>query len=979
MGFFFVLCFALDFVISQTAGLITFTRLPPSQVQVFEGTHNLSLTWSFHVVEGENIFTLSFNRGENTIGSHSNDDNKTTIFQSYKTDYSLKVKRLEAVLTINKVKTSLEGEYSIKIVGGFNGTTYQSRGTSLKVLVPLSITSPANKTIIVLENNTVELVCETTGSPPPNITWTKGYRVIGTGSPLRLAGVGRLNDGCYDCTADNGMGTSKNASVCLDVQYPADASLIASPSRSCVHGNVTLTCTAGRAKPPVTGFLYFLNGTRLGASNGSFTVNISGPGLHEFSCAAVNAVGAGEKGSSMIDVKAPTSILKLPLTITVVEGSNLTIPCDVTGSEPINVSWSRDNVAGFVGSRDLSFKPIDRLDEGVYVCTANNGLECPGTRRSTAVVVNYKPENTSLTSSSPTSCVNNHITFSCTATAKPDPHEYLIYKNGSLVASGNTTYGHVVRLPDAGAFNFTCVPNNTVGTGNVASVLVQVKEPPVITNVTANVTSHEGQTVTLECHVTGDVTNVTWSKGGQVISVGAVASFRTVRRSDAGLYWCRACGLDCGLTSQRSTLLEVKFPPDYTVLTASPPNVTYGDPVYLNCTATGNPAPQWYQFNRQGTPLENQTSGVYTSTAVSLGRNVYTCVPGNTLGLGVEANVTVFAKEKPPIYTNLAANPQTSCVDDVITLTCAVSPASNITSYAFYKNNTLLGTTSSRSYITTATSPGHVLFTCTPSISGDRHVLNGSAVVHVKAPPVVSLPVRNLTIREGENFNLGCSAHGSEPLDIRWLIAGANSTGNLTFTPIKQHQNGLYVCAASNGIECDIGRASVFIEVLFKPSILTLFSSLNGVAKATITCQASGNPRPSITWSGLDFIEDVIFVNKTSVLSRITVATLTARTFVCHARNALGDEKGYITLVTQDVAAAQTSAPGIGLITAGGIVGGMGLTIILLVTALLFVIRHIKTVESHNLQNIRTETQYHQRRRVMSLQPQVYRVSTRCN
>ncbi|EDO44774.1 predicted protein [Nematostella vectensis] len=310
----------------------------------------------------------------------------------------------------------------------------------------------------------------------------------------------------------------------------------------------------------------------------------------------------------------------------------------------------------------------------------------------------------------------------CNATAKPDPHEYLIYKNGSLVASGNTTYGHVVRLPDAGAFNFTCVPNNTVGTGNVASVLVQVKE-------------------------------------------------------------------------------------------------------------------------------------------------------------------------KPPIHTNLAANPQTSCVDDVITLTCAVSPASNITSYAFYKNNTLLGTTSSRSYITTATSPGHVLYTCTPSISGDRHVLNGSAVVHVKAPPVVSLPVQNLTIREGENFNLGCSAHGSEPLDIRWLIAGANSTGNLTFTPIKQHQNGF----------------------------------LNGVAKATITCQASGNPRPSITWSGLDFIEDVIFVNKTSVLSRITVATLTARTFVCHARNALGDEKGYITLVTQGESLEVSHVSGI---------------------------LKRKEVESHNLQNI---------------------------
>lgn len=70
------------------------------------------------------------------------------------------------------------------------------------------------------ESNDVTLYCNGTGTPPPNITWSKsGDRDENfvAGPVLSLKNISRAQDGLYLCTAENGAGKSV-ASVRVIVQ-----------------------------------------------------------------------------------------------------------------------------------------------------------------------------------------------------------------------------------------------------------------------------------------------------------------------------------------------------------------------------------------------------------------------------------------------------------------------------------------------------------------------------------------------------------------------------------------------------------------------------------------------------------------------------------------------------------------------------------------------------------------------------------------
>lgn len=64
----------------------------------------------------------------------------------------------------------------------------------------------------------VSLVCNASGYPVPNITWKMDGVVIGVGRTFNITRARKDDSSCYTCTADNGIGHSKNASVCLKVQ-----------------------------------------------------------------------------------------------------------------------------------------------------------------------------------------------------------------------------------------------------------------------------------------------------------------------------------------------------------------------------------------------------------------------------------------------------------------------------------------------------------------------------------------------------------------------------------------------------------------------------------------------------------------------------------------------------------------------------------------------------------------------------------------
>ena len=87
------------------------------------------------------------------------------------------------------------------------------------LLVPTNITEIRGKPT-VLQGDNLQLTCEASGQPEPNITWTKekpgnqgNTVVVQEGKLLTITGIKRTDAGDYTCTAYNGFGKPENRTV----------------------------------------------------------------------------------------------------------------------------------------------------------------------------------------------------------------------------------------------------------------------------------------------------------------------------------------------------------------------------------------------------------------------------------------------------------------------------------------------------------------------------------------------------------------------------------------------------------------------------------------------------------------------------------------------------------------------------------------------------------------------------------------------
>ena len=98
----------------------------------------------------------------------------------------------------------------------------------LVVLSELLFSAPA-KIIKVSQDQTVregsdlQLFCEASGSPAPNINWTMAFRngseseVLHRGPTWNMVNITRTNLGTYRCTAYNGAGNADSYVVNIDI------------------------------------------------------------------------------------------------------------------------------------------------------------------------------------------------------------------------------------------------------------------------------------------------------------------------------------------------------------------------------------------------------------------------------------------------------------------------------------------------------------------------------------------------------------------------------------------------------------------------------------------------------------------------------------------------------------------------------------------------------------------------------------------
>ena len=88
--------------------------------------------------------------------------------------------------------------------------------------VPASLTNVSPDQTVSEESN-MQLLCEATGKPTPNITWTRvledgsNSEVLHQGPTWDFPNISRTDAGTYRCTADNGFGNPVGYQVNVNV------------------------------------------------------------------------------------------------------------------------------------------------------------------------------------------------------------------------------------------------------------------------------------------------------------------------------------------------------------------------------------------------------------------------------------------------------------------------------------------------------------------------------------------------------------------------------------------------------------------------------------------------------------------------------------------------------------------------------------------------------------------------------------------
>ncbi|KAK5983337.1 Immunoglobulin I-set domain protein [Trichostrongylus colubriformis] len=242
----------------------------------------------------------------------------------------------------------------------------------------------------------VQLVCEVSGNPPPSIEWSRGDQPImnntddvyitNKGAYLTIAHLETHNAGNYTCIATNGAGNAEST-VLVDILVPPsiDRDEVDMSLRLPAGQTATLYCNvSGNPEPAVK---WYLNDSEIlpstyGIELGSTFIKISNITLQDegmYKCVAFNAAGNDTLLYTVGVVRAP--IIPYGGAQSVVEGKMTSIECAAEGHPVPVVSWLRNGLrveSGIQGFRYvtednvLTITEAQSSDSGIYVCEATN-------------------------------------------------------------------------------------------------------------------------------------------------------------------------------------------------------------------------------------------------------------------------------------------------------------------------------------------------------------------------------------------------------------------------------------------------------------------------------------------------------------------------------------------------------------------------------------------------------------------------------
>ncbi|XP_076126836.1 hemicentin-1 [Alosa pseudoharengus] len=861
-------------------------------------------------------------------------------------------------LTLLSLRPEDSGTYTCLAV---SPAGQESKIYSLFVMVPPSISgeSSSPRELQATQDSVVTLECQTSGNPPPQISWLKNgrplalssrTRLLSRDSVVRISPVQLSDAGVYTCVARSRAGQDE-LNFDLQVQVPPGVDHVEPTEQvTVVSGSqVTLTCEARGVPPPTLTWLkdgqplslqrnLLLDGqeTRLQLP----LVGLADAGL--YSCVASNQAGSSTKTFNLTVLEPPRiSGSSSPEEMLVAVDSVLELECVAEGLPPPSLSWLKDGQP--LGERSdliqrggqlLRINKVQVEDAGLYTCLASSPAGEDG--RNHWVRVQVPP---TLLGSDDVRVVSvpkkGHLTLECQTGGEPPPmiewykDDAKLQPGGRIqsIAGGQILEIADVRSEDSGQYR--CMVTNIAGSSSLFFT-VEILLPPVIREGSSVVTAHVNQDAVLPCEVQdGTSPSVIWRRDSGPLALGngrytllSEGSLRieSVQVADAGRYYCtvsNAAGSD-----HRGMDLRVFVGPS---ISAGPLNVTVtsGQRAVLSCEATGAPAPT-VTWRRNGAPLNTDLpSGTYrllsSGSLVLLApseddEGYFECVAENEAG--EERRVIEVILQVPPTIEDDVTTITAIKMSPVV-LPCQATGRPEPT-VSWTKSGAQLGSRGGSHRVLptgaleiTASLPSHAgRYTCAarnPAGVAYKHV-----ALSVQEPPEVRPMAEEVQVVLHQGVVLPCDVTGFPRPSITWQREGVPlatghrmallSNGALKFSRVTLGDAGTYQCLAQNAAGTAVGRIRLVLQV---PPVLSVprseFSAVLG-QPASLECGADGQPPPEVSWHRdrrplVDGTHLRVFANGTLRITAVQRGD--AGHYTCSAHNTAGRASHDIRLIVQ--------------------------------------------------------------------------------
>ncbi|KAM9325336.1 hemicentin-2 [Gastrophryne carolinensis] len=419
-------------------------------------------------------------------------------------------------LIIPRVLPSHSGRYVCVAVNAAGQTDVKY---DLVVLVPPEISSPQTepRNMSVALNGVFTLICESSGIPPPTITWyrnkipltTQGNVFVQSGGRvLKVVHADVVDGGAYSCLATNGAGEVKK-DFFVDILLPPTIEDDESDRdyRVTEGQHIVLRCRAtGHPDPKIT----WKRDSEPVQSGDGIQISDDGTELHiqsasvfsagHYTCLATNSVGERSKHIVLTILVSPTISGNLEdgsnEDVIVILNNPLSLICEALGFPIPTVTWLKNgqpfrdspSVKIMPGGHGLQILNAQEEDAGQYTCLVTN--EVGEAIRNYAVKVFIPPQITREDHSGDIGItevktkVNSSLTLQCESRAVPKPILHW-YKDGQLLESigpvqilgdGNMLQIRPIRVTDSG--RYTCVATNVAGEDE-RDFYVNVQVPPI--------------------------------------------------------------------------------------------------------------------------------------------------------------------------------------------------------------------------------------------------------------------------------------------------------------------------------------------------------------------------------------------------------------------------------------------------------------------------------------------------------------------